>query len=339
MGPCSFSPTVVHVPAGTEVRFLNTAEVDHLVVGESQTWGTPVRAGPRQGARPDVRGEGRLPVQLPAPSGHGRCGRGRRSGRRGCFRRRRRPGADPAAVGNAAPAAPDGRYDPRRSGGSALRGPAGRPVVGRAGGRWSGPRGGGRDRRARVAAPGRAVPRRRARRNRSDSRRRPSGEADTRAGRPSHFDRPDPPAADAGGPEVGLDRRQARPGRSRRAARPRSAGRARARPAPARPRRRRSSAGAVNRRLCAAPPVSTPARARSSAPGSAGSARGVEHEARIGRPRHLEAVAQQPEPRDVGRPARSDDARRPRTPRGSASASARSPPPGRRRTSARTGGR
>src|SRR4029078_2996797 len=40
MGPCSFSPTVVHVPAGTEVRFLNTAEVDHLVVGESQTWGT-----------------------------------------------------------------------------------------------------------------------------------------------------------------------------------------------------------------------------------------------------------------------------------------------------------
>lgn len=40
MGPCSFSPTVVHVPAGTEVRFLNTAQVDHLVVGESQTWGT-----------------------------------------------------------------------------------------------------------------------------------------------------------------------------------------------------------------------------------------------------------------------------------------------------------
>jgi hypothetical protein len=40
MGPCSFSPTVVHVPTGTEVRFLNTAEVDHLVVGESQTWGT-----------------------------------------------------------------------------------------------------------------------------------------------------------------------------------------------------------------------------------------------------------------------------------------------------------
>lgn len=40
MGSCSFSPTVVHVPVGTQVRFLNTAEVDHLVVGEAQSWGT-----------------------------------------------------------------------------------------------------------------------------------------------------------------------------------------------------------------------------------------------------------------------------------------------------------
>ena len=41
MGPCSFSPTVVHVPVGTQVRFLNTAEVDHMVVGEAQSWGAP----------------------------------------------------------------------------------------------------------------------------------------------------------------------------------------------------------------------------------------------------------------------------------------------------------
>jgi hypothetical protein len=40
MGSCSFSPTVVHVPVGTQVRFTNTAEVDHLVVGEAQSWGT-----------------------------------------------------------------------------------------------------------------------------------------------------------------------------------------------------------------------------------------------------------------------------------------------------------
>ena len=41
MGPCSFSPTVVHVPVGTQVRFLNTAEVEHMVVGEAQSWGAP----------------------------------------------------------------------------------------------------------------------------------------------------------------------------------------------------------------------------------------------------------------------------------------------------------
>ncbi len=40
MGQCSFSPTVVHVPTGTQVRFLNTASVDHMVVGEAQGWGT-----------------------------------------------------------------------------------------------------------------------------------------------------------------------------------------------------------------------------------------------------------------------------------------------------------
>ena len=40
METCAFAPTVVHVPVGTEVRFLNTSQVDHLVVGESQSWGT-----------------------------------------------------------------------------------------------------------------------------------------------------------------------------------------------------------------------------------------------------------------------------------------------------------
>ena len=40
MGTCSFAPTVVHVPVGTAVRFLNTAEVDHMVVGEARSWGT-----------------------------------------------------------------------------------------------------------------------------------------------------------------------------------------------------------------------------------------------------------------------------------------------------------
>ena len=58
MDVCSYAPTVVHVPVGTEVRFLNTAQVDHLVVGESRTWGTETELAPgeaqarRTGRRP-----------------------------------------------------------------------------------------------------------------------------------------------------------------------------------------------------------------------------------------------------------------------------------------------
>ena len=40
MDTCSFAPTVVRVPEGTTIRFLNTATVQHQVVGRAQTWGT-----------------------------------------------------------------------------------------------------------------------------------------------------------------------------------------------------------------------------------------------------------------------------------------------------------
>jgi plastocyanin len=40
MDVCSFAPTVARVPVGTEVRFLNTATVDHMVTGRSGTWGS-----------------------------------------------------------------------------------------------------------------------------------------------------------------------------------------------------------------------------------------------------------------------------------------------------------
>ena len=40
MDTCSFAPTVVRVPEGTAIRFLNTATVQHQVVGRAQTWGT-----------------------------------------------------------------------------------------------------------------------------------------------------------------------------------------------------------------------------------------------------------------------------------------------------------
>ena len=40
MDTCSFAPTVVRVPEGTTIRFLNTATVQHQVVGRAQSWGT-----------------------------------------------------------------------------------------------------------------------------------------------------------------------------------------------------------------------------------------------------------------------------------------------------------
>ena len=40
MDTCSFAPTVVRVPAGTTIRFLNTATVQHQVIGRANSWGT-----------------------------------------------------------------------------------------------------------------------------------------------------------------------------------------------------------------------------------------------------------------------------------------------------------
>ncbi len=40
MDVCSFEPTVVRVPVGTTVRFLNTAPNDHVVAGRRNTWGS-----------------------------------------------------------------------------------------------------------------------------------------------------------------------------------------------------------------------------------------------------------------------------------------------------------
>ena len=40
MDVCSFEPTVVRVPVGTNVRFLNTAQNEHAVSGRLNTWGS-----------------------------------------------------------------------------------------------------------------------------------------------------------------------------------------------------------------------------------------------------------------------------------------------------------
>ena len=148
MGPCSFSPTVVHVPAGTEVRFLNTAQVDHLVVGESQTWGTQFALVPGKELARTFAEKGVYPFSCPLHPGMvGAIVVG---------------GADAAAVPPPAAAGGDsrasgqrgasracGRCDPRRPDGARR---AGRPVVGRAAGRGGSHRGGGRHRRVRMAA-------------------------------------------------------------------------------------------------------------------------------------------------------------------------------------------
>jgi plastocyanin len=40
MDVCSFEPTVARVPVDGEVRFLNTATIDHVVLGRGQSWGS-----------------------------------------------------------------------------------------------------------------------------------------------------------------------------------------------------------------------------------------------------------------------------------------------------------
>lgn len=42
MDVCSFSPTISRVPVGTTVRFLNTSNVEHALVGRSATWGSEI---------------------------------------------------------------------------------------------------------------------------------------------------------------------------------------------------------------------------------------------------------------------------------------------------------
>ena len=64
-----------------------------------------------------------------------------------------------------------------------------------------------------------------------------------------------------------------------------------------------ASREATNRRLCAAPPVSTPARGEVECAGQGRERGGIEDESRARRAGHLEPVSEQPEPGDVGRGA------------------------------------
>ncbi len=91
MGSCSFSPTVVHVPVGTQVRFTEHRRGRPPGRRRGAILGHVRRGLAGQGDEPGLHREGRLPVQLPAASGDGRGGRRRWRGRgRGAAGRRGR---------------------------------------------------------------------------------------------------------------------------------------------------------------------------------------------------------------------------------------------------------
>ena len=69
METCAFAPTVVHVPVGTEVRFLNTAEIAHQVVGEAQSWGMNDTLAPGEETRQAFVTKGVYPYSCPLHAG------------------------------------------------------------------------------------------------------------------------------------------------------------------------------------------------------------------------------------------------------------------------------
>ena len=69
MDVCTFEPTVARVAVGTEVRFLNTASVQHIVTGERQAWGSRDELSPGQEVRRRFDTEGVFPYSCPLHPG------------------------------------------------------------------------------------------------------------------------------------------------------------------------------------------------------------------------------------------------------------------------------
>jgi plastocyanin len=68
MDTCSFAPTVSRVAVGTTVRFLNTATIQHQVVGRSGTWGS-VLLDPGQEYSETFAADGVYPYTCPLHPG------------------------------------------------------------------------------------------------------------------------------------------------------------------------------------------------------------------------------------------------------------------------------
>ncbi len=69
MDVCSFEPTVARVAVGTEVTFLNTSTVGHVVLGRGQSWGGGDTLDPGQSRIQRFGEAGVLPYSCPLHPG------------------------------------------------------------------------------------------------------------------------------------------------------------------------------------------------------------------------------------------------------------------------------
>ena len=69
MDVCSFEPTVARVPVGGTVTFLNTATLDHIVLGRGQSWGGGDNLQPGDSVRATFGEAGVFPYSCPLHPG------------------------------------------------------------------------------------------------------------------------------------------------------------------------------------------------------------------------------------------------------------------------------
>jgi plastocyanin len=68
MDVCSYAPTIERVPVGTTIRFLNSANIEHMVVGRSGTWASGILA-PGAEYSATFKADGTYPFSCPLHPG------------------------------------------------------------------------------------------------------------------------------------------------------------------------------------------------------------------------------------------------------------------------------